>query len=117
MDKNKEINLSWDAFRQLGNPDNAEEVNEEQQNSFNPSKQILRIHLDKKQRGGKEVTLVKGFSGPESDLEALGKLLKSKCGVGGSVKDYEIILQGNHRDKVLKLLLDLGYKQTKNAGG
>ncbi|MBK9736733.1 MAG: translation initiation factor [Saprospiraceae bacterium] len=116
MDK-KEIKLNWDDFVKMGNPENAPEMSEEKPDTFNPAIYQLRIHLDKKQRGGKEVTLIKGFTGNEEKLEALGKLLKTKCGVGGSVKDNEIILQGNHREKVLKLLLELGYKQSKKSGG
>ena len=84
---------------------------------IDPAEQSLRIYLDRKQRAGKEVTLVVGFEGSEDTLKELGKFLKSKCGVGGSVKDGEIILQGNHRDKVLKLLVDKGYKDTKKSGG
>jgi translation initiation factor 1 len=117
MSNKKETKISWDDFRLLGNPDNAPEEVDENKTTFNPGSQILRVHIDKKQRGGKEVTLVRGFSGPEDILEALGKTLKTKCGVGGAVKDGEILLQGNHREKVMTILLDMGYKQTKKAGG
>ncbi|WP_223650533.1 translation initiation factor [Hymenobacter psoromatis] len=75
-----------------------------------PRQQQLRVQLDKKQRGGKQVTLVTGFVGREEDLQTLGKLLKAKCGVGGSAKDGEIVVQGDLRAKVLEILLKEGYK-------
>lgn len=79
--------------------------------------QKLRVMRDRKKRKGKEVTLVTGFVGTDEDLKDLGKKLKSKCGVGGSTKDGEIILQGNWVDKILELLKNMGYSQTKRVGG
>ena len=80
-----------------------------------PEKQNLRVWRDRKHRGGKTVTLVKDFVGSDADLQELGRMLKSKCGVGGSAKDGEIIIQGDHRDRVVELLTAAGYK-CKKAG-
>ena len=75
-----------------------------------PKQQDLRVMLDKSMRAGKQVTLVTGFVGTSNDLDILGKMLKSKCGVGGSVKNGEVIIQGDLRDKILSILLKEGYK-------
>ncbi|HEY0678806.1 MAG TPA: translation initiation factor [Chitinophagaceae bacterium] len=81
--------------------------------TLSPAQQKLRIRLDTKQRAGKAVTLVQGFIGKEEDLEDLGKKLKNFCGTGGSVKDGEVLVQGDQRDKVLQWLLKNDYKGTK----
>ena len=97
------------------NPDYRYNTGEEEEegDTLRKEKQLLRLSLDKRNRGGKAVTLVTGFQGKEADLEALGKWLKVKCGVGGSAKDGEIVLQGDLRNKALEILRKEGYLKTR----
>jgi len=85
----------------------------EQHETLPKNEQRLRVAIEKNGRGGKVVTIVRGFVGTEDDMKSLGKFLKTKCGVGGSVKDEEIIIQGNLKDKVITLLKTDGYNNTK----
>ncbi len=78
--------------------------------------QRLRVWIDRHIRGGKQATIIKGFVGSEDDLKDLAKLLKTRCGVGGTAKEGEIIIQGDHRDRIVEILLQNGYKLTKKAG-
>ncbi len=93
-----------------------EEEEQRVQETLPPSQQKLRIRLDSKRRAGKVVTLIENFVGLEEDLEDLGKKMKNYCGTGGSVKDKEIIIQGNQRDKILQWLLLNKYNNSKKAG-
>ena len=90
--------------------------NEAEQDTLPPGEQHLRVMLDKKQRKGKMVTLVAGFTGTHDDLKELGRSLKARCGAGGTVKDNEILIQGDFREKVMAMLTGEGYNVKKSGG-
>ena len=96
------------------NPDyQYENIGEEEAETLPKNQQKLRVSMEKKGRGGKTVTLIRDFIGAEDDLKDLGKLLKTKCGVGGSAKEGEIIIQGDFKQRIIDLLKAEGYTQTK----
>ncbi|MDR0938262.1 MAG: translation initiation factor [Mediterranea sp.] len=100
------------------NPDFRYQTDEEEASAtIDKGRQNLRVAIDRKNRGGKVVTLVTGFVGTDDDLKALARLLKGKCGVGGSVKDGEIVIQGDFKARIVELLLKEGYARTKGSGG
>ncbi len=87
-----------------------------EQGTLLPQQQDLRVFIEKKHRGGKTATIIKGYIGKQEDMEELAKLLKTRCGTGGTAKDGEILIQGDFRDKIMEFLLAKGYK-AKKAGG
>lgn len=92
------------------------ENNNETKETLPPDKQLLKVSIDRKQRGGKVVTLITGFVGSDEDLQILAKMLKTRLGVGGSAKDGEIIIQGEHKEKIVEILEKQKYK-CKRVGG
>ena len=102
----------------MGNPENAPELPDENESNDNMNWNTLsaRIHLEKKHRGGKTASIVRGLNISEDKMKTLAKELKAKCGVGGSVKNREIIIQGDQREKILAHLQKLGIKDVKKAG-
>ncbi|MGE0560856.1 MAG: translation initiation factor [Flavobacteriales bacterium] len=95
---------------------NFEEEYEEVETPENHQQQ-LKIFIDRKQRKGKSVTVISGFTGSNDDMQELAKILKTKCGVGGNAKDGEILIQGELKDKIYDLLIYLGYTKTKKIAG
>ena len=109
IDRKKRVGVVYST-----NPDYVyAEDSQEATDTLPKNQQKLRLNMERAGRGGKTVTLVKGFVGTEDDIAALCKLLKQKCGVGGAVKDGEIIIQGDHRQRLVELLKKEGYTQTK----
>ncbi len=109
IDRKKRVGVVYST-----NPDyEYSDDSQEEADTLPKNQQKLRLNMEKAGRGGKTVTLVKGFVGSDIDINALCKLLKQKCGVGGSVKDGEIIIQGDHRQKLVEILKKEGYTQTK----
>jgi translation initiation factor 1 len=110
--KKEKVNIVYST-----NPNFQFQFDEEEEIQTLPkAQQKLYVSIDRKQRAGKEVTLVEGFVGTDEDLKELGKMLKSKCGVGGTAKDNQILIQGNFKEKIFDLLVKEGYSVKKKGG-
>jgi translation initiation factor 1 len=114
---NKNQKLGWEDFIKLGNPENAPDLEKDVTNKNNFHLMNVYVHYEKKGRGGKEAIIIKGIEASQSELEDIAKVIKNKLGVGGSVKDREIIISGNKRDKIIEILRSQGFKNIKKAGG
>lgn len=110
MQKKKLYNSGGIVYSTAGNFGSSNE--EESQDFLPPNQQLLKVVLDKKHRAGKVVSIVTGFSMKSDDIESIGKKLKAFCGSGGSVKDDEIVIQGDHRDKILQWLLKNNFSKS-----
>lgn len=109
--------LDWEQFRALGNPENAPEEEDEQPVTKGLGKFQVRVHYERKGRGGKEAVIIRGIEMPDSFLSEVCKKIKSKLGIGGNAKNGEIVLQGSQRDKIIALLKEQGFSNVKPAGG
>ena len=118
MDKKKPLSLSWDDFQSMGNPENApnEPEPKEEETTDVDYKSVVRIYKERKQRGGKSVSIIKGIDADSVFMKDLTKFLKVKLGVGGHLEDNNIIIQGTNRDKIMELLTKNGFKNIKLAG-
>lgn len=112
MSKKKNGNIVYSTNKDFEYDEEYDEVETIENNI-----QELKVFIDRKQRKGKSVTIISNFIGTDEDLNDLGKLLKTKCGVGGSSKNGEIIIQGELKDRIFDLLINLGYTKTKKIGG
>lgn len=118
MGKKKSINLNWGDFQKLGNPENAPEEPKEAPKKVDHfiAKSTIRVHLEKKGRGGKPTSIIRGLQMTNALMKDLERKLKSHCGVGGTQKNGEIIIQGDQRDKIIAYLKSLGAKDIKKSG-
>lgn len=114
--RRKDIPTGNGGYVYSTNPDFPLENTPAQEENISAHEQNLRVWLETKNRAGKAATVIKGYKGAEADLKELGKKLKNHCGTGGAVKDQQIIIQGDQREKILTWLLKAGYKQSKVAG-